>query len=112
MWADNQYRDVDFIAQELKRVSVQVRLKPRSGGQALWEQVEPFVSEICQSDCCVVIAADGSARSLPSWRRFSFSYSSVNIHARDGISEGVFVAMRKARDATLEVPTLILPRSR
>jgi glyoxylase-like metal-dependent hydrolase (beta-lactamase superfamily II) len=32
-----------------------------------------------------------------------------NIHVRDGIGEEDFVAMRKARDATLEVPMLILP---
>ena len=32
-----------------------------------------------------------------------------NIHVRDGISEEAFVAMRTARDATLDVPALILP---
>ncbi|MFM9925227.1 MBL fold metallo-hydrolase [Variovorax sp. H27-G14] len=32
-----------------------------------------------------------------------------NIHAHDGIGEDEFVAMRQARDATLDVPTLILP---
>ena len=32
-----------------------------------------------------------------------------NIHVRDGVGEDEFVAMRKARDATLDVPTLILP---
>jgi glyoxylase-like metal-dependent hydrolase (beta-lactamase superfamily II) len=32
-----------------------------------------------------------------------------NIHARNGISEEEFVAMRHARDATLAMPTLILP---
>ncbi|MCQ8896769.1 MBL fold metallo-hydrolase [Limnobacter humi] len=32
-----------------------------------------------------------------------------NIHVRDGISEDEFVTMRKARDATLEVPALIIP---
>lgn len=32
-----------------------------------------------------------------------------NVHLRDGISEAEFVAMRTARDATLEMPTLILP---
>jgi glyoxylase-like metal-dependent hydrolase (beta-lactamase superfamily II) len=32
-----------------------------------------------------------------------------NIHVRDGISEEEFVAMRTARDATLAMPTLILP---
>jgi len=33
----------------------------------------------------------------------------TNIHVRDGISEEEFVAMRHARDATLAMPTLILP---
>jgi len=32
-----------------------------------------------------------------------------NIHVRDGITEDQFVALRKARDSTLEMPTLILP---
>jgi len=32
-----------------------------------------------------------------------------NIHVRDGISEGAFVAMREARDATLPMPRLIIP---
>ncbi|MBB5016069.1 MBL fold metallo-hydrolase [Rehaibacterium terrae] len=32
-----------------------------------------------------------------------------NIHIREGVSEAEFVAMRTARDATLAMPTLILP---
>ena len=32
-----------------------------------------------------------------------------NVHVRNGISEEEFVAMRRARDATLSMPTLILP---
>lgn len=32
-----------------------------------------------------------------------------NLHIHDGISEDSFVAMREARDATLEMPALILP---
>ncbi|MBS3980818.1 MAG: MBL fold metallo-hydrolase [Rhodobacteraceae bacterium] len=32
-----------------------------------------------------------------------------NIHVRDGITEDEFVAMREARDATLEMPRLIIP---
>lgn len=32
-----------------------------------------------------------------------------NIHIRDGVSETEFVAMRKARDATLAAPVLLLP---
>lgn len=32
-----------------------------------------------------------------------------NVHVRDGISEEEFVAMRTARDATLDMPVLIMP---
>jgi hypothetical protein len=32
-----------------------------------------------------------------------------NIHVHDGISEAQFVQMRTQRDATLEMPVLILP---
>ncbi len=32
-----------------------------------------------------------------------------NIHVRDGIDEDAFVTMRRARDATLDMPRLILP---
>lgn len=32
-----------------------------------------------------------------------------NVHLRGGVTEAAFVAMRKARDATLSAPTLLLP---
>lgn len=32
-----------------------------------------------------------------------------NIHVRDGIGEAAFIAMRRARDATLDLPALIVP---
>lgn len=33
----------------------------------------------------------------------------ANVHVHDGVSEDAFVAMRTARDRTLDMPTLILP---
>jgi len=45
----------------------------------------------------------------PRWQTTVAEQRAHNIHVRDGISEEAFVAMRTARDATLEVPTLILP---
>jgi glyoxylase-like metal-dependent hydrolase (beta-lactamase superfamily II) len=45
----------------------------------------------------------------PRWETTVAEERAHNIHVRDGIGETEFVAMRKARDATLEVPTLILP---
>lgn len=43
------------------------------------------------------------------WETTVAEQRAKNIHVRDGMTEESFVAMRKARDATLEVPTLILP---
>ena len=45
----------------------------------------------------------------PAWRTSVREQRERNIHVRDGVTEDEFVAMRTARDATLEAPTLILP---
>jgi glyoxylase-like metal-dependent hydrolase (beta-lactamase superfamily II) len=45
----------------------------------------------------------------PRWETTVREQREKNIHVRDGITEDGFVAMRTARDATLEAPTLILP---
>lgn len=43
------------------------------------------------------------------WKTTVAEQRAANIHVRDGIDEDTFVRMRLARDATLEVPGLILP---
>jgi len=43
------------------------------------------------------------------WQTSVAAQKAENVHVHDGISEEAFVAMRKARDATLNVPALILP---
>jgi len=45
----------------------------------------------------------------PAWETTVSAQRERNIHVHDGVSEAQFVAMRKARDATLSMPTLILP---
>jgi glyoxylase-like metal-dependent hydrolase (beta-lactamase superfamily II) len=45
----------------------------------------------------------------PAWETTVGEQRERNIHVHDGITEDAFVQMRTARDATLEVPTLILP---
>lgn len=45
----------------------------------------------------------------PAWETTVAEQRAHNIHVRDGISEDEFVCMREKRDATLGVPTLILP---
>ncbi|MES2150439.1 MAG: MBL fold metallo-hydrolase [Pseudomonadota bacterium] len=49
---------------------------------------------------------DGRA---PAWECTVQAQRERNIHIHDGISEAQFVDMRTRRDATLEMPTLILP---
>jgi glyoxylase-like metal-dependent hydrolase (beta-lactamase superfamily II) len=43
------------------------------------------------------------------WRTTVAEQRAGNLHVRDGVDEAAFVAMREARDATLDAPALILP---
>ena len=43
------------------------------------------------------------------WETTVEAERAANVHIHDGISEDAFVAMREARDATLDMPRLILP---
>ncbi|QEL57278.1 MBL fold metallo-hydrolase [Chromobacterium paludis] len=45
----------------------------------------------------------------PAWCVTVAEQRRANLHARDGVDEAAFVAMRQARDATLDMPRLILP---
>ena len=45
----------------------------------------------------------------PRWESTVADQRARNIHLHDGVTQEQFVAMRKARDATLEMPNLILP---
>ncbi len=49
------------------------------------------------------------ASRMAQWQTTVAEQRAKNIHVRDGISEAQFVAMRTARDATLEMPSLIIP---
>jgi len=45
----------------------------------------------------------------PVWETTVAEQRARNVHVHDGVTEEAFVAMRTARDATLEMPTLIMP---
>ncbi len=49
------------------------------------------------------------AHRAAAWESTVAEQRAHNIHVHDGISEADFVTMRSARDATLEMPVLILP---
>ena len=48
-------------------------------------------------------------RSEFAWETTVAEQRSGNVHAREGVSEDEFVAMRTARDKTLSTPTLLMP---
>lgn len=48
-------------------------------------------------------------RSTPAWESSVAEQRARNVHVHDGVGEEAFTAMRRARDATLAAPTLILP---
>jgi glyoxylase-like metal-dependent hydrolase (beta-lactamase superfamily II) len=50
-----------------------------------------------------------ASRSAAAWEASVAEHRRANIHVHDGVDEAAFVAMREARDATLEAPLLILP---
>jgi glyoxylase-like metal-dependent hydrolase (beta-lactamase superfamily II) len=45
----------------------------------------------------------------PAWQTTVAEQRAANIHIHDGVTQEEFVRMRSARDATLEMPVLILP---
>lgn len=49
------------------------------------------------------------AERAPAWESTVAAQRRSNIHVHDGVDEAAFVQMRQARDATLAMPTLILP---
>ena len=49
------------------------------------------------------------SRPEPAWEASVAEHRTANVHVHDGVDEAAFVAMREARDATLEAPLLILP---
>ena len=48
-------------------------------------------------------------RTEPAWESTVADQRAYNVHVHDGVSEAEFTAMRRARDATLAPPVLILP---
>ncbi len=45
----------------------------------------------------------------PAWQTTVAEERAQNLHARDGVGEADFVALRNARDAAIDFPALILP---
>src|SRR5258705_9124152 len=66
-WKDNQDGDVDFIAQELVRAGLAIKLDRWNiqAGKRLWEQIEKFITDADQCDGWIMYATQNSLASEP-----------------------------------------------
>ncbi len=81
---------------------------PGGDAQQLYRSTQRILSLPAQTRLFVCHDYPPAGRQ-PRWETTVAEQRASNIHVKDGISEAQFVAMRQARDATLDVPTLILP---
>ncbi len=74
-WTDNRHNDVDFIAQELGRVGLTVKLDRWNlgAGKRLWEQIESFICKSDQSDAWILVATNNSLDSEPCKEEFAYA---------------------------------------
>ena len=74
-WDDNTQCDVDFVAQELARVGVQVKLDCWNvrAGRRLWEQIQRFIQEETESDAWLIYATQNSLGSEACKKEFSYA---------------------------------------
>lgn len=81
---------------------------PGGNAHSLYRSVRRLLS--LPSDMRLFMCHDYPPEDRPvAWQTTVAEQRACNIHVRDGISEDDFVRMRTARDATLEMPVLILP---
>lgn len=61
-WNDNNDSDVDFIAQELERIGLSVKLDRWNveAGKRLWQQIENFITNPNESDAWILVATQNS----------------------------------------------------
>ena len=53
-WDDNKSGDIDFIAQELEQVGLNIKLDRWNiaAGKRLWDQIANFITSPNESDAC------------------------------------------------------------
>ena len=81
---------------------------PGGDAHALYRSIRKLLAMPIQTK--LFVCHDYPPASRPAqWQTTVGAQRAKNIHVHDGVSEEQFVAMRAARDATLEMPSLIIP---
>ncbi len=82
---------------------------PGGSAESLYHSIRKILE--LASDTRIFVGHDylPAGRSDYQWETSVAEQRASNVHVHDGVSEAEFVAMRTARDKTLEAPQLILP---
>jgi hypothetical protein len=74
-WEDNKDSDVDFIAQELMKSGLEVKLDRWNigAGKRLWEQIEKFICKPEETDTWIFYATQNSLGSEPCKEEYSYA---------------------------------------
>lgn len=74
-WADNEHGDVDFLAQELTKAGLQVKLDRWNigAGKRLWDQIANFIGSKEQSQGWLLVATNNSLASEPCKEEFAYA---------------------------------------
>lgn len=110
--ADMAYRveDAVFVGDTLFMPDVGTARADFPGGDvhALYRSIRILLA--LPADTTMYVCHDyPPAARAPQWQTTVGEQRAHNIHVHNGVSEEAFVAMRTARDATLDMPALILP---
>ena len=110
--ADMAYQldDSVFVGDTLFMPDVGTARADFPGGDAhqLYHSIQKILSLPPQTRLFMCHDYPPSNRS-PQWESTVLEEKMHNIHIKDGVTEDAFVAMRMKRDATLEMPVLMLP---
>jgi glyoxylase-like metal-dependent hydrolase (beta-lactamase superfamily II) len=82
---------------------------PGGDARALYRSIRRLLSLPPETRVFLCHDYKAPGRDAYAWETTIAEERAGNIHVRDGVSEEEFVAMREARDKTLEMPQLILP---
>jgi glyoxylase-like metal-dependent hydrolase (beta-lactamase superfamily II) len=105
-----QFEDAVFVGDTMFMPDVGTARADFPGGDArqLYRSIRKLLD--LPSETRLFMCHDYPPKDRPvKWQSTVAEQRAHNIHVHDGVSEDEFVAMRTARDATLEMPVLILP---
>lgn len=105
-----QFEETIFVGDTLFMPDVGTARADFPGGDAhrLFQSIQRILTFPPQTRLLMCHDYPPAARA-PQWESTVAKQRSLNIHVHDGIGENDFVAMRTRRDATLEMPVLLLP---